>query len=123
MAFKYKTHYSFQQSTKHYQVMYYTNGFKTDHSFVWLKIEASTISKRPGYFKINNSILIEENYQFKINETISNTVKYNPNALWEVIKGSIRKETIKYSSHKIRENKKRKIKNPKWDFETFYKIN
>ena len=50
----------------------------------------------------------------KIKETISNTVnengECNPNTLWEVIKGNIRNETIKYSTHKIRENKKEELK-------------
>ena len=87
------------------------NGFKTDHVIVLLNIESPAVPMGPGYFKINNSILIDNDYQTKIKQTISNTVnenkECNPNTLWEVIKGNMRNETIKYSTLKKTNKTKR----------------
>ena len=60
--------------------------------------------KGPGYFKLNNSLILEQDYQNKIKHSINETAEINknsnPNTLWEIIKGNIRNETIKYASHK-----------------------
>ena len=58
----------------------------------------------PGYFKINKSLLLETDYQNiiqkSINKTVLNNKNSNPNTLWEIIKGNIRNETIKYAAYK-----------------------
>ena len=63
----------------------------------------------PGYFKINNSLLLQSEYQKQIKNTISetatNNVDANPNVLWEVIKGSIRNTTIQYERKSRARNK------------------
>ena len=91
--------------------MQYKNGFKTDHAIVLLNIESPAVPRGPGFFKINISILIDNDYQTKIKQTISNTVnenkECNPNTLWEVIKGNMRNETIKYSTLKKTNKTKR----------------
>jgi len=60
--------------------------------------------KGPGYFKLNNSLLLDTDYQNKIKTSIQEIVSFNeqanPNVLWEIIKGRIRDETIKYASFK-----------------------
>jgi len=60
--------------------------------------------KGPGYFKLNNSLLLDTEYQNKIKASIQDIVSFNehanPNVLWEIIKGRIRDETIKYASFK-----------------------
>lgn len=85
-------------------------GFKTDHALITLNINFSKKNKGPGYFKINNSLLLEEDFQVMIRNSIKETVNLNnetnPNTMWELIKGNIRNETIKYSIYK-----NKKIKN------------
>ena len=66
-----------------------------------------------GYFKVNNSLVIQPEYQDKIRNAIKETVDINKNAnpdtLWEIIKGGIRNETIKYASFKKKEQNKKEI--------------
>ncbi|KAH3892298.1 hypothetical protein DPMN_016413 [Dreissena polymorpha] len=68
----------------------------------------------PGYFKINNSILLDTKYQTQIKQEILNTVQNNkdanPNTLWEVIKRNIRNTTIRYTSFKQKETHKLETK-------------
>jgi len=51
--------------------------------------------KGPGYFKLNNSILLDIEYQSKIKQCIEETLSINnnanPNTKWEINKGAIRK--------------------------------
>ena len=79
-------------------------GYKSDHSIVILSINFNKINRGPGYFKLNNSLILLEDYQTKIRNSIRETAEINlnsnPNTLWEIIKGNIRNETIKYSSYK-----------------------
>jgi len=60
--------------------------------------------KGPGYFKLNNSLLLDTEYQNKIKASIQKIVTFNehanPNVLWEIIKGRIRDETIRYACFK-----------------------
>ena len=78
-------------------------GYKTDHSLVSLTLSTLKYERGPGYFKLNNSILTDENYQNNIRKCIIDTARNNnncnANTLWEVIKGSIRNETIKYTTY------------------------
>ena len=71
----------------------------------------SNITKRgPSSFKINNSILLNPEYQNKIRNSITEIVQFNaeanPNTLWELMKGRIRDETIKYSAQVKRDQNK-----------------
>ena len=85
--------------------------YKSDHSPVSLKIDLLNLTRGPGYFKLNNSLLLETEYQeiikANINETVSINKDSNPNTLWELIKGTIRNETIKYASKKQKDTNKR----------------
>ncbi|KAH3823563.1 hypothetical protein DPMN_125370 [Dreissena polymorpha] len=82
----------------------------TDHSLVELKLHKIQPERGPGYFKINNSILLDTQYQAQIKQEIFNTVQdnkdANPNTLWEVIKGNIRNTTIRYTSFQQKETHK-----------------
>ena len=66
-----------------------------------------------GFWKLNCSLLSDINYVKKIKETIKETAEINkeanPNILWDVIKMSIRGESIKYGTFK------KKILNSKLD--------
>ena len=79
-------------------------GIKSDHSPVLLNMAINKQARGPGYFKMNNSILLDEEYKQAIKENINTIVDLNvgsnPNTLWEVIKGTIRNVTIKHSSSK-----------------------
>ncbi|KAH3697761.1 hypothetical protein DPMN_085271 [Dreissena polymorpha] len=82
----------------------------TYHSLVELKLHNIQPERGPGYFKINNSILLDTQYQTQIKQEILNAVQNNkdanPNTLWEVIKGNIRNTTIRYTSFKQKETRK-----------------
>ena len=62
------------------------------------------MKRTPGVFKLNNSILLQNEYQNIIKKNIKDIVDINkdcnPNTLWELIKGACRNETIKYSTFK-----------------------
>ena len=97
--------YGHDLSTKHYLYSSIIKpGYKSDHSLVELNLNVIQQQKGPGYFKLNNSLLLETEYQTIIKKSISDIVDINkdanPNTLWEIIKGTIRNETIKYSSYK-----------------------
>ena len=75
--------------------------FKYDHSVVMLKIDLKEEVQGPGYFKLNSSLLLDEDYKVKIKRSINEITtinkEANPNTLWELIKGTIRNETTKYA--------------------------
>ena len=75
-----------------------------DHSIVELKFDIDNIQRGPGYFKLNNSFLLEAQYQENIRNCIEEITTINrnanPNTLWELVKGSIRNETIRYGTNK-----------------------
>lgn len=64
------------------------------------------------YFGINNSLLLVEKYQNIIRKTVEEIKEINthanPNILWEIIKGKIRNEIIKYAIHAKKNGKKEK---------------
>ena len=70
-------------------------GYKTDHSIITFTIDNLKAERGPGYFKLNNSLLLENEYQTKIKECIQETLNFNkdanPNTLWEIQK--VRLET------------------------------
>ncbi|WAQ93481.1 YTX2-like protein [Mya arenaria] len=78
-------------------------GYKTDHSTVLLTPNTLEQKRGPGYFKINNNIINHTEYQNQIKTAIMETVQinsnYNPNTLWELIKGTIRNIYIKYFTY------------------------
>ena len=88
--------------------------YKSDHSIVKLTIDTNSYERGPGYFKLNNSLILDNEYQQTIKESIKEIATINknanPNTLWEIIKGTVRNETIKYASLKKKENLKNEIK-------------
>jgi len=86
--------------------------FRSDHSLVGIKCTFTDISRGPGYWKLNCSLLRDINYinnintlidQYNNNNTITSNGNTDPRLIWEVLKMEIRKHTIKYSSVKKRE--------------------
>ena len=84
--------------------------YKSDHCPVSITLDLSQHFQGPGYFKMNNSLLLNPDYQEiirgSINETTTINADANPNTLWELIKGTIRNETIKYAAKKKKETNK-----------------
>ena len=88
--------------------------YKSDHSSVKLTIDdINSYDRGPGYFKLNNSLILDHEYQQTIKESIKEIATINkdanPNTVWKIMKGTVRNETIKYASLKI-ENIKNEIK-------------
>ena len=77
-------------------------GYKSDHSLVLLKIDVTQHTRGLGYFKLNNSLLLDNEYQEQIKKNINEIVAFNteanPNTLWELIKETVRNETIKFAT-------------------------
>ena len=90
---------------------YITSGIKSDHYPVLFSIAINPNKRGPGYFKLNNSLLLDTEYQNMIKQSIQTITSVNegcnPNTMWELIKGTVRNETIKYASTKKRENVKK----------------
>ena len=61
-------------------------GYNTDHSIVSINVDFIKIDKGPGFFKINNSILLQDEYKRIIKNNIQDVVNINkdanPNTLW-----------------------------------------
>jgi hypothetical protein len=80
---------------------YISTGYCSDHSPVVFELNTSKLERGPGYFKMNNSFLLNNEYQQNIRKSITEIVELNkeanPMILWEIIKGRIRDETIKFS--------------------------
>ena len=89
-------------------------GYKTDHSLINVELNFDLIERGKGIFKLNNSILLETEYQTKIKQGIKSTAEINkeanPNTLWELIKGTVRNETIQYTCKKKKTEKEQENK-------------
>ena len=85
--------------------------YKSDHSPVCLNIDVINLTRGPGYFKLNNSLLLDTEYQETIKKSINEIALINegsnPNTLWELIKGTVRNETIKYETKKKKDSNRR----------------
>ena len=84
-------------------------GFLSDHSLVCMKLETSIPDRGPGYWKLNTDLLLDLEYknriQEKIKEIVSLNESANANTKWELIKGTVRSESISYSAQKSKERK------------------
>ena len=82
-------------------------GYKSDHSIVSLNIDLINLTRGPCYFKLNNILLLNEDYQEIIQNSISEIAEINKeantNTKWELIIGTVRNETIKYATYKKKE--------------------
>ena len=90
-----------------------TTGFRSDHSLVHFNLITDNQPRGPGFFKLNNSVILEQDYQNKIKQSIQEIADINkdcnPNTLWQLIKGTIRNESIKYTSFKKKNTLKKEI--------------
>ena len=80
-----------------------SHGFSTDHSYISLNLQGSTIKKGMGYWKLNNSHLHDDEFVSKVNVIINETVNssYDSYAgLWDVMKFKIKDYAIRYGKNK-----------------------
>ena len=74
--------------------------FGSDHSCVTVSLLIGT-KRGPGIWKLNTSLLSDNNYVTLINNTISHTITDNSNldpaSLWELCKFNIKSDSIDYS--------------------------
>jgi hypothetical protein len=70
---------------------------------VELENECSKVDEGPGYFKLNISKFLENEYQtiiiYSIKETVEIERNTNSNTLWENIKVNVRNQRIKFPTH------------------------
>ena len=86
----------------------------SDHSLISFDVSINKTERGKCYFKMNNSLLLQTDFQEKVQNVIKDTTEINksanPNTLWEIIKGSVINETIKYVLYKKKENNKKETK-------------
>ena len=89
-------------------------GYKTDHSMITLRISLHSNPRRPGFWKLNTSLLTETDYVNQIKRTIQETQddykdddSVNPSLLWEVIKMKVREKSPRYSAKRNNQRKHR----------------
>ena len=97
----------------------------TDHQAISLLINHSSINKGKGYFKLNNSILEDENYKILIINLIR---KYKENIktkdlaiLWDLFKIEVRDVTVEFCKTKAK-FKKNEIESLEVKLKQLYKI-
>ena len=79
-------------------------GYKSDHSYICLNIQGSSITPGKGYWKLNNSHLLQDDLKNDIRAIINGTVNGSFDSyreLWDTVK-------FKIKDHAIRYGKKRK---------------
>ena len=79
-------------------------GYHSDHSIVQLTIDLTTEPKGRGFWKLNCSVLSDQDYVHTIDTIIDNTVLENPDTddqlLWEIIKCNVRRDSISFCHRK-----------------------
>lgn len=83
---------------------------KSDHDGVRIKIECTQIDRGPGYYKMNNALLSEQDFVSAINEVIEECKQElepvtNPQILWDICKLRIAQVAKDYSIQRARRNK------------------
>ena len=89
-------------------------GYKTDHSIILLEIALHQNPRGRGFWKLNSSLLTDEQYLESIKTAILQTkTEYmsdnsvNPALLWEMIKMNVREKSISYAIAKTSKTKSR----------------
>ena len=82
-------------------------GFRSDHSFVRIKIAFDKAPRGPGYWQLNRLLLKDQNYIDKINRLIEIKLDQDFNSYrekWEVLKLAIRGTMIQFSTRRKKSN-------------------
>ena len=94
-----------------------SHGFNSDHSYISLNIQGSSIERGKGYWKFNNAHLCDEEFIEQVKDIINENLNSSFDSysgLWDVIKFKIKDHAIRYGKDKKKmliENKENLIKN------------
>ena len=83
-----------------------THGFKSDHSYISLHLMGSEIKHGRGYWKLNNSLLADEDFLKEAKDIIQDTSNDSYDSfrgVWDVIKFKIKDLAMKMGKKKKRE--------------------
>ena len=87
--------------------------FLSDHNEVELTIKLENVLKGPGYWKLNTSLCVQEQYVEEMNEIIERTKRRtqfsNPENQWAMMKQKVRQYSMSYAKEKSNERKSEKI--------------
>ena len=89
------------------------HGYNSDHSYVSLTIQGSSIERGSGYWKFNNSHLQDEEFVEEVKTIINDTHNSSFDSysgLWDVIKFKIKDYAIRYDKTKKKRNTEEKEK-------------
>ena len=82
-------------------------GYKTDHSLITIHLANNNNPRDPGFWKLNTSFLLDDEYVDLIKKTIDNVAnEYRNNVevdavlLWDTMKMQIRSSSLKYAKEK-----------------------
>ena len=89
-----------------------SHGFKSDHSFVELKLKVSTIVHGRGYWKLNNSLLEGQEYCEGVENIINETLAHSFDSwggLWDVVKFKVKDYSIRTGKKIKKEQNENKL--------------
>ena len=84
-----------------------SHGFKSDHSYISLNIQGSSITPGRGYWKFNNSHLLQDEFKSDTRAIVSDTVNSSFDSyrgLWDTIKFKIKDHAIRYGKKRKKES-------------------
>ena len=91
------------------EIVQYLSSIKTDHRAIYMVVDMVQHERGVGYWKLNCSLLHEQNYISLINteiqRTLESVIHKEPMEKWEVLKERIKKTSIEYSKSKSSEDK------------------
>ena len=88
-----------------------SHGYNSDHSYISLNLQGSTIERGKGYWKLNNSHLQEGNFVDDVKAIINDTKNSSFDSyvgLWDVIKFKIKDYAIRFGKIKKKNNMEEK---------------
>lgn len=96
--------------TEHIKCSEITPFSSSDHDGVTVVLDFEKIERGPGIFKMNNSILREQEYVDTINLLLDSTIEQysqvvNPQVFWELSKTLIRQSTVNYCKSRALEHR------------------
>ena len=91
------------------EITQYLTSVFTDHRALYMCIDLQQSERGCGYWKLNNSLLRNENYIMEMNHEIELTLRgtdsLNPIEQWEKLKERIKKKTVQFSRRKNSQEK------------------
>ena len=93
------------------------SGYKTDHSLISIHLASNTNPRGPGFWKLNTSFLLDEEYVGLIKKTITDAANEYVNnneidaiLLWHTMKMQIRSRSLNYARRKKAKMKSLELK-------------